>query len=68
MRLVIYRKVKKSFDLLLIKNLDKFINELMASIDDKFLKSDFDLKLGRHKNQIVTVLTLLLKEYKRLRI
>ena len=50
MRLAIYRKVKNSFGLLLIIRLDKF----KASLDEKFkaMKSDLDLELGRHQNQI----------------
>ena len=50
MRLAIYRKVKNSFGLLLIIRLDEF----KASLDEKFkaMKSDLDLELGRHQNQI----------------
>ena len=50
MRLAIYRKVKNSFGLPLIIRLDEF----KASLDEKFkaMKSDFDLELGRHQNQI----------------
>ena len=44
------KELRSSFN----KILDKFRNEFMASIDDKFkaMKSDFDLELGRHQNQI----------------
>ena len=44
------KELRSSFN----KILDKFRNEFMASIDDKFkaMKPDFDLELGRHQNQI----------------
>lgn len=44
------KELQSSFD----KKFDKFRNEFMASTDDKFkaMKSDFDLELGRHQNQI----------------
>lgn len=44
------KELRSSFD----SKLDKFRNEFMASIDDKFkaMKLDFDLELGRHQGQI----------------
>ena len=67
------KELPSSFD----KKLDKFRNEFMASIDDKFkaMKSDCDLELGRHlgdpKTNLIHChgrLTLSLKEYQRLKI
>lgn len=47
------KELRSSFD----KKMDKFRNEFMANIEDKFkaVKSDFDLELGKHQSQIDTL-------------
>lgn len=48
------KELQSSFDK---KKEDKFRNEFMANIEDKFkvVKSDFDLELGKHQSQIDTL-------------